>query len=74
MDEEDRAWLQLMNEKRLVDGLAAVEMENFELLMDRLEKESFFQVLLRLMFDACCVYLTCLYHQEAAVYGESDRL
>ncbi|XP_063845225.1 bromodomain-containing protein 1-like isoform X2 [Scylla paramamosain] len=43
MDEEDRAWLQLMNEKRSVDGLPAVEMENFELLMDRLEKESFFQ-------------------------------
>ena len=45
MDEEDRAWLQLMNEKRSVDGLAGVEMENFELLMDRLEKESFFQVM-----------------------------
>lgn len=44
MDEEDRAWLQLMNEKRTVDGLPAVEMESFELLMDRLEKESFFQV------------------------------
>ncbi|KAK4301931.1 hypothetical protein Pmani_025958 [Petrolisthes manimaculis] len=43
MDEEDRAWLQLMNEKRTIDGLPGVEMENFELLMDRLEKESFFQ-------------------------------
>lgn len=45
MDEEDRAWLQLMNEKRSIDGLPPVEMESFELLMDRLEKESFFQVL-----------------------------
>lgn len=52
MDEEDRAWLQLMNEKRSVDGLPAVEMENFELLMDRLEKESFFQVLMReILYD-----------------------
>lgn len=44
MDEEDRAWLYKMNEKRAVDDLPAVEMETFELLMDRLEKESFFQV------------------------------
>ncbi|XP_037785005.1 bromodomain and PHD finger-containing protein 3-like isoform X5 [Penaeus monodon] len=43
MDEEDRAWLQKMNEKRAVDELPPVEMETFELLMDRLEKESFFQ-------------------------------
>ncbi|XP_045615896.1 peregrin isoform X4 [Procambarus clarkii] len=43
MDEEDRAWLQLMNEKRVVDELTPVTMETFELLMDRLEKESFFQ-------------------------------
>ncbi|XP_042204767.1 bromodomain-containing protein 1-like isoform X3 [Homarus americanus] len=43
MDEEDRAWLQLMNEKRAVDELPPVQMETFELLMDRLEKESFFQ-------------------------------
>lgn len=43
MDEEDRAWLHLMNEQRAVDHLPAVEMESFELLMDRLEKESFFQ-------------------------------
>ncbi|XP_064081395.1 bromodomain-containing protein 1-like isoform X3 [Macrobrachium nipponense] len=43
MDEEDRAWLQLINEQRAVDQLPPVEMESFELLMDRLEKESFFQ-------------------------------
>nr|XP_053641088.1 LOW QUALITY PROTEIN: peregrin-like [Cherax quadricarinatus] len=46
MDEEDRAWLQLMNDKRAVDELPPVQMETFELLMDRLEKESFFQVFL----------------------------
>ena len=44
MDEEDRAWLQLINEQRAVDDLPPVDMEAFELLMDRLEKESFFQV------------------------------
>lgn len=54
MDEEDRAWLQLMNEKRSVDGIPPVEMENFELLMDRLEKESFFQV--RMMCKICDVW------------------
>lgn len=51
MDEEDRAWLQLINDKRAVDGLPPVSMETFELLMDRLEKESFFQV-----WDVSCFY------------------
>ncbi len=44
MDEEDVAWLDLMNERRSRDGLAKVEEAQFELLMDRLEKESYFHV------------------------------
>ncbi|KAB7501300.1 Peregrin [Armadillidium nasatum] len=43
MDEEDRAWLNIINEKRTSENLDLVSMEHFELLMDRLEKESFFQ-------------------------------
>ena len=44
MDEEDVAWLDLINERRAKDGLPDVEEAQFELLMDRLEKESYFHV------------------------------
>lgn len=44
MDEEDSAWLELMNERRAEAGLSEVTVDAFELLMDRLEKESYFQV------------------------------
>ncbi|CAH1392729.1 unnamed protein product [Nezara viridula] len=43
MDEEDSAWLEIMNSKRAENGLADVTVDAFELLMDRLEKESFMQ-------------------------------
>ncbi|XP_038073948.1 peregrin-like isoform X2 [Patiria miniata] len=43
MDEEDYAWLDMMNDKRKSDGLTTVSQEIFETLMDRLEKESYFQ-------------------------------
>ncbi|CAN8002041.1 unnamed protein product, partial [Ixodes hexagonus] len=43
MDEEDCAWLQLMNSRRRMEGLGEVSCDTFELLMDRLEKESYFQ-------------------------------
>lgn len=43
MDEEDCAWLQLMNSRRRAEGLGEVTCDTFELLMDRLEKESYFQ-------------------------------
>ncbi|CAL4128531.1 unnamed protein product, partial [Meganyctiphanes norvegica] len=42
-DEEDRLWLDLINTKRQEQELKPVTMESFEMLMDRLEKESFFQ-------------------------------
>lgn len=44
MDEEDVAWLKLMNGRRLNDQLAKITEDQFELLMDRLEKESYFHV------------------------------
>ena len=44
MDEEDVAWLNIINEKRSQDGLARILENQFELLMDRLEKESYFHV------------------------------
>ncbi|OAD52514.1 Peregrin [Eufriesea mexicana] len=44
LDEEDTAWLSIVNERRLASGLSpALEADTFELLMDRLEKESYFQ-------------------------------
>lgn len=44
MDEEDAAWLMIINEKRTDVNIPAVPVDTFELLMDRLEKESYFQV------------------------------
>merc|ERR1719397_1997202 len=39
MDEEDVEWLRLMNSKRCSDRLGEITEDQFELLMDRLEKE-----------------------------------
>uniref|UniRef100_A0A1B6EAI8 Peregrin n=1 Tax=Clastoptera arizonana TaxID=38151 RepID=A0A1B6EAI8_9HEMI len=44
MDEEDAAWLLIMNDKRTHNGAGEVSIDTFELLMDRLEKESYFQM------------------------------
>lgn len=43
VDEEDTAWLSIMNERREAQGLSPVSVDSLELLMDRLEKESYFQ-------------------------------
>ncbi|XP_067861011.1 bromodomain-containing protein 1-like isoform X3 [Heptranchias perlo] len=43
MDEEDYAWLEMINERRKSDGLSAVSQNVFEFLMDKLEKESYFE-------------------------------
>ncbi|XP_043858013.1 bromodomain and PHD finger-containing protein 3 isoform X2 [Dromiciops gliroides] len=43
MDEEDLAWLDMVNEKRLVDGHGTISADTFELLVDRLEKESYLE-------------------------------
>ncbi|KAM9230386.1 bromodomain-containing protein 1 isoform 2-T2 [Dugong dugon] len=40
MDEEDYAWLDIINEKRKGDCVSAVSQNMFEFLMDRFEKES----------------------------------
>ncbi|KAG7319085.1 hypothetical protein KOW79_017559 [Hemibagrus wyckioides] len=40
MDEEDMAWLEIVNKKRVSDGHASVPPDTFELLIDRLERES----------------------------------
>ncbi|XP_065521414.1 bromodomain-containing protein 1 isoform X2 [Lathamus discolor] len=41
MDEEDYAWLEIINEKRKGDGVSVVSQNMFEFLMDRFEKESY---------------------------------
>lgn len=43
VDEEDTTWLSIINERRADQNLAAVSIDTLELLMDRLEKESYFQ-------------------------------
>lgn len=43
VDEEDAIWLERMNTERGETGLSAVSIDTLELLMDRLEKESYFQ-------------------------------
>ncbi|VVC39680.1 Hypothetical protein CINCED_3A021242 [Cinara cedri] len=52
MDEEDAAWLQIMNERRVESGLTEISIESFELLMDRLEKESYFLVQMNKEIDS----------------------
>ncbi|XP_063783193.1 bromodomain-containing protein 1 isoform X1 [Pseudophryne corroboree] len=41
MDEEDYAWLEMVNERRKSDGFSVVSQDTFEFLMDRFEKESY---------------------------------
>lgn len=43
VDEEDAILLERMNKERSETGLSAVSIDTLELLMDRLEKESYFQ-------------------------------
>ncbi|XP_072934493.1 bromodomain-containing protein homolog isoform X2 [Epargyreus clarus] len=43
VDEEDTAWLAIINKTRVKQGLPPVSVDTLELLMDRLEKESYFQ-------------------------------
>ncbi|CAG0887868.1 unnamed protein product [Cyprideis torosa] len=43
-DEEDLSWLQAMNKRREAESIPPISQEHFELLMDRLEKESYFQM------------------------------
>lgn len=50
LDEEDAAWLAIINEQRSANSLPELSVDSFELLMDRLEKESYFQVVKSLSF------------------------
>ncbi|XP_063797061.1 peregrin isoform X2 [Pseudophryne corroboree] len=43
MDEEDYIWMDIMNERRKTEGVNTIPQEIFEYLMDRLEKESYFE-------------------------------
>ncbi|EAL41745.3 AGAP007617-PA [Anopheles gambiae str. PEST] len=43
VDEEDTTWLSIINERRAAQNVGPVSVDSLELLMDRLEKESFFQ-------------------------------
>ncbi|KAM9342704.1 bromodomain and PHD finger-containing protein 3 [Pholidichthys leucotaenia] len=41
MDEEDAAWLEMVNADRMAEGYTTVSQDNFELLVDRLEEEAY---------------------------------
>ncbi|XP_070501839.1 bromodomain-containing protein homolog [Chironomus tepperi] len=43
VDEEDTTWLDMINDKRSETNLNVIPVETLELLIDRLEKESYFQ-------------------------------
>ncbi|CAN2389943.1 Enhancer of polycomb-like [Pristimantis euphronides] len=43
LDETDLAWLEIINENRQNDGVSTVPADTFELLLDKLEKESYHQ-------------------------------
>jgi len=43
LTQQDFAWLELINESRIKDGLETISEDVFELAMDRFEKESVFQ-------------------------------
>lgn len=51
LDEEDKAWLTIINQQRETSCLAPVSADSLELLMDRFEKESYFQVLLNVSYS-----------------------
>ncbi|CAL8360316.1 unnamed protein product [Lota lota] len=56
MDEEDYAWLELLNERRRSEGVSQVSYNLFEFLMDRLEKESLGDRRSQVDEDAvCCI-------------------
>uniref|UniRef100_A0A3P9NWJ0 Bromodomain and PHD finger containing 3 n=1 Tax=Poecilia reticulata TaxID=8081 RepID=A0A3P9NWJ0_POERE len=64
MDEEDSAWLEMVNASRLSESLSAISPDNFELLVDRLEEEAYREARIRappqsaIDDDAfCCVCL-----------------
>ena len=44
MDEDDFTWLEFVNKQRKFENMAEVNPESFEMLMDRLEKECYFQM------------------------------
>eukprot|EP00051_Salpingoeca_urceolata_P018466 m.259238 g.259238 ORF g.259238 m.259238 type:complete len:1155 (-) comp19203_c0_seq3:429-3893(-) len=43
VDDEDEAWLRLINKRRAKEGMSKVTEVQFEALMDKLEKESYFE-------------------------------
>ncbi|XP_066444528.1 bromodomain and PHD finger-containing protein 3-like isoform X3 [Eleutherodactylus coqui] len=43
LDETDLSWLEIINEKRQNDGMSTIPADTFELLLDKLEKESYQQ-------------------------------
>lgn len=50
LEEEDIQWLEIANSKRKKQGVTLVKRKDMEFMMDRLEKESYFQVIHKFYF------------------------
>ncbi|XP_072305727.1 bromodomain and PHD finger-containing protein 3 isoform X2 [Eucyclogobius newberryi] len=64
MDEEDSAWLEMVNSDRTSEGYSSVSADSFELLIDRLEEEAYREARIRAPSQSaidddafCCVCL-----------------
>ncbi|CAL9702571.1 unnamed protein product [Knipowitschia caucasica] len=64
MDEEDSAWLEMVNTDRTSEGFSSVSADSFELLIDRLEEEAYREARIRAPSQSsidddafCCVCL-----------------
>lgn len=75
MDEEDYAWLDLVNEKRRSEGISQVSYNVFEFLIDRFEKELYLESLdqgsenLTPIDDnaVCCICMAKEYHNSNSI-------
>ncbi|XP_056363798.1 bromodomain-containing protein 1 isoform X5 [Oenanthe melanoleuca] len=79
MDEEDYAWLELINDKRKSDGVSVVSQNMFEFLMDRFEKESYCENQKQgdhqslIDEDAvCCICMDGCTRRPLNIYGEAE--
>lgn len=66
MDEEDCIWLEIMNDKRRCDSVTPIPQEVFEYLMDRLEKESYFESHNKVDLRSVCSVVVRRFHRPIA--------
>lgn len=72
VDEEDSAWLCIVNKRREAAGLAPVAVDSLELLMDRFEKESYFQA--TQVEDSGALGSSNAHHHNAPISMDDDAV